>query len=271
MSNIIEIAKQYMYNSLEHIDDNDLAGASVFAQTEDSLLVYKETSGVLNVYWAAQEKDQLITKLRDFIGFLPTPVDGARKVHIAFIPKNFVADLEKLGFQIECEWMDFWIADLASRRIEKENRYIIRPLAENECSRAGEITRMCSGSSRGFRGESDQWVMEWKAADNSEVFAAIEDNRILGVCFVNLYGFDSEKGTVLWLREVAVDPSYQRKGIGRALMNHALQWGIENGARRSFLACDSDNRNAIALYESLGYRCNPDQSEINMELKLRRI
>lgn len=85
------------------------------------------------------------------------------------------------------------------------------------------------------------------------------------MCCVGLYGFESEKGTVLWIREIAVRPQYQKKGIGRLLLEHAILWGQENNAKRSFLACDAENYNAIRLYESFGYRKEDERGQINME------
>ena len=100
------------------------------------------------------------------------------------------------------------------------------------------------------------------------MYAAEHDGNIVGVGYFVLYGFDTEKGTVLWVRELAVDPKYQSKGIGRELILQGIAWGKENGAKRSFLACDAENYNAIKLYESLDYSRSVERGQINMELKL---
>lgn len=49
---------------------------------------------------------------------------------------------------------------------------------------------------------------------------------------------------------------------------HGINWGIENGAKRSFLAVDAENINAIKLYKSLGYKRKDERGQINMELTL---
>ena len=59
-------------------------------------------------------------------------------------------------------------------------------------------------------------------------------------------------------------PSAQGKGIGRELTLAALRWGREHGAGMSFLAVDRENRSAIHLYESIGYRLDEDRGQINL-------
>lgn len=90
------------------------------------------------------------------------------------------------------------------------------------------------------------------------------NSEIVGMCCVSLYGFDSEKGIVLWLREIAVKPNYHSQRIGFNLMAYAINWGKSQGAVRSFLACDAKNDKAIKLYESIGYVRMIGCGQINM-------
>lgn len=55
------------------------------------------------------------------------------------------------------------------------------------------------------------------------------------------------------LRTIAVDPAYHRQGIGRALLDEALQRLAERGARRVFLEVRPSNKPAQNLYDSLGF------------------
>lgn len=142
----------------------------------------------------------------------------------------------------------------------------IRVLNENEIKAASEVTISCTGYSRGFIGQSEDVIREWLDTENSQLFVAEVDENIVGLCFVILYGFDSEKGTILWIRELVVNPNHQSNGIGRQMIVHGINWGVENGAKRSFLACDAENYKAIKLYEKLGYRKKDGRGQINMEL-----
>ena len=52
---------------------------------------------------------------------------------------------------------------------------------------------------------------------------------------------------------IAVDPEWQRRGIGRRMMLHLHEVARARGATRIRLKVYPDNAAAIALYESLGY------------------
>ena len=51
------------------------------------------------------------------------------------------------------------------------------------------------------------------------------------------------------IHTIGVDPDYQRRGIGRAMMDRLLNWaeGVV------FLEVRTDNEAAITLYQSLGF------------------
>jgi ribosomal protein S18 acetylase RimI-like enzyme len=53
---------------------------------------------------------------------------------------------------------------------------------------------------------------------------------------------------------VIVDEGLRGRGLGRALVQSQLHWGVENGATTAFLQVDSRNSTALNLYGSLGYR-----------------
>jgi [ribosomal protein S18]-alanine N-acetyltransferase len=56
------------------------------------------------------------------------------------------------------------------------------------------------------------------------------------------------------VHNLAVEPVQRRRGLGRLLMELALDWGRRRGARRAFLEVRPTNAAAMALYGSLGFR-----------------
>jgi ribosomal protein S18 acetylase RimI-like enzyme len=58
-----------------------------------------------------------------------------------------------------------------------------------------------------------------------------------------------------------VDRPYRGNGIGRALMEHALQHGRERGAVTAWLETSNLNAPGVAVYRKLGFRiCGFDLS-----------
>jgi ribosomal-protein-alanine acetyltransferase len=68
-----------------------------------------------------------------------------------------------------------------------------------------------------------------------------------GFCALHQVGDEAE------LRNLAVEPEYQRKGIGRALMAEAHRRLHDAGVRQVYLEARRSNVAARELYASLGY------------------
>ncbi len=61
-------------------------------------------------------------------------------------------------------------------------------------------------------------------------------------------------GQTVLVDALAVDPAWQRRGIGRALMAGADAWAAENGADVVELNVHEFNGGAVAFYQALGYQ-----------------
>ena len=55
------------------------------------------------------------------------------------------------------------------------------------------------------------------------------------------------------IQNVATDPDQQRRGIGRALVTHALAAAVAAGAGRALLEVRVGNAGAIGLYRAFGF------------------
>jgi ribosomal protein S18 acetylase RimI-like enzyme len=78
-----------------------------------------------------------------------------------------------------------------------------------------------------------------------------EDGQVVGnASLLRVEGFPSR-----WvMANIAVDPAYRRKGIGRALVQSSLELARKRKAREVFLQVLSSNQVAQVLYASLGFR-----------------
>ena len=55
------------------------------------------------------------------------------------------------------------------------------------------------------------------------------------------------------LRNMAVDPSHQHRGVGKALLEEARKRLMEDGAKRVYLEVRPSNKPALGLYYSVGF------------------
>jgi ribosomal protein S18 acetylase RimI-like enzyme len=81
----------------------------------------------------------------------------------------------------------------------------------------------------------------------SSVLGALDEHALVGTAMV---GVDGHRG---WVYYVAVAASHQRRGIGRALLEHAEGWLAEHDAPKAQLMVRDTNAAAAGFYERLGY------------------
>lgn len=104
----------------------------------------------------------------------------------------------------------------------------------------------CAGISRGFTGESEVFLRNWKQgcdtslleihAQSSDILCMYDQEVLYGIALTAVYGKEDQK--TLWLRLIAVDPDLQRRGIGRSLMRQVLAYGVKHQVKKAFLAAD---------------------------------
>ncbi|QOR36475.1 GNAT family N-acetyltransferase [Clostridium sp. 'deep sea'] len=256
---LLNNANNLKYTSLKYIEAKNLLNSRIHIITNDLIILSKHVNEKLQIFWACNKKNDLIKAIKKII-----LNDLSTNVNIEFIPPEFVEQLAEIGFKENSHFLDFWLKNISSIAFATGHNYIIRELGSNELAEASYVTKMCCGLSRGFEGSSFKAIKEWYENVNSKIFVAEINNNIVAVLLTNLYGFNSEKGTVVWIKELAVNPNYQSLGLARNLMYCGLNWGLANNAKRSFLSCDKQNHKAIALYEKLGYTRSSDLGQINM-------
>ena len=94
-------------------------------------------------------------------------------------------------------------------------------------------------------------------AKGGEIFLATLEDVIVG-CVALLKMSDGEYE----LAKMATDENYQRRGIGRALINAAVEWAQGHHATRIYLETNHTLDAALALYRSAGFQNIPPQPSV---------
>ena len=81
---------------------------------------------------------------------------------------------------------------------------------------------------------------------------AIDDGVIVGFVSAVLYVHPDKPAPELWINEVGVATSHQRRGIARRLLQAALEEARAAGCREAWVLTDRSNNAAMRLYESCG-------------------
>ena len=100
------------------------------------------------------------------------------------------------------------------------------------------------------------------------VFVADEDGAIKGYVYAALepLSWKELRGPAGFIHDVAVTEEARRLGVGKKLMQVAMEWLRERRAPRVILWTAASNENAQALFRRLGFR----DTMIEMTLELER-
>ena len=227
-----------------------MAGFESVAENENIILLYGKNDdfGLMQMHYAFNATGCFLRHTEKYNGFMMT-----------FVDDGVAKSLKNQGFEIFGVWRDYFNEDIAAYG-ETEG---FTPLTEDGYGRASEITLACKNQSRGFMGQTPEWIAGWMKNANQKpgeddirdatILTHSEDGKIEGIICLGIYGHESERGATLWIRELAVHPDYQRRGIATKLLRQGLGYGAAHGAKRAFLAADELNTGALNLYERLGF------------------
>ena len=97
------------------------------------------------------------------------------------------------------------------------------------------------------------------ASDDHHLLLAHEDDNPKPVGFVSgVEVTHPDKGTEMFLYELAVDPAQHRRGIGRALVAALAELARERGLYGMWVLTDRGNPAALATYRSAGAGADED-------------
>jgi len=256
-------ATAFAFSSFEYLEYDHVASYHVIADSPDLILLagYNDATGCREAHWAADDPYVLAAAVKG---------QGSPSL-VTFVPENWKALFIAQGFAEYGVMREYWITTLQDPGYPALH---CTTLEEPEYAQAAAVTVSCRWQSREFHGETAEWVAEWMQGRDPDacacgsrdctILACRENGKPVGVVCIAIYGDESPKGSVVWVREIAVIPEYQGRGYGRALLQSALAYGAEHGAKRAFLMADDCNTVATKLYRSLGFVPNMNEAQIDL-------
>ncbi len=97
-----------------------------------------------------------------------------------------------------------------------------------------------------------QAVQEFLGSADHHLAVAIDAGQVVGFASAVQYVHPDKPRPELWVNEVGVSPSHQRRGVGRALMQALLELARKAGCTEAWVLTERDNLPAMRLYQSLG-------------------
>ncbi|SFB83268.1 GNAT family N-acetyltransferase [Streptococcus equinus] len=123
------------------------------------------------------------------------------------------------------------------------------------CNQVGSETDNLSYGSEGMRlsvAEEEKILAKFQNDKMSYFLLAEESGQIVGTC--NCRSFRKKRLSHRAEIGIAVKKAYWNKGIGRKLLTRLINLSRQSGLKILSLEVRTDNKRAIHLYESLGFR-----------------
>lgn len=123
------------------------------------------------------------------------------------------------------------------------------------CNQVGSETDNLSYGSEGMGlsvAEEEKILAKFQNAKTCHFLLAEENGQIVGTC--NCRSFQKKRLSHRAEIGIAVKKAYWNKGIGRKLLTRLIDLSRQSGLKILSLEVRTDNKGAIHLYESLGFR-----------------
>ncbi len=122
-------------------------------------------------------------------------------------------------------------------------RETFRLMAEVFEEGVGELTE---GYVAALIGRADFWAM-----------AALHDDRPIGGITAHVLPMTRSEARELFIYDLAVQPTHQRRGVGRLLVETLCRQAAAAGVPIAFVPADVEDDHAVAFYKALGGQAAP--------------
>ena len=85
-------------------------------------------------------------------------------------------------------------------------------------------------------------------------------NQVIGMVSAQLVISTAQGAPSAWVEDMVVDSAYRGQGIGKQLLQNALNWAKKNGATRAQLLVDIENSEALTYYQHLNWQATQLQA-----------
>jgi aminoglycoside 3-N-acetyltransferase I len=129
----------------------------------------------------------------------------------------------------------------------------LRRLGAGDRELARELFRtMADVFEDGAKPLTDGYLDRLLAREEFWALAALVDNEVVGGLTAHVLPMTRSETLEVFLYDLAVKPEYQRRGIGRRLVQHLLDSAEQAGFETVFVPADNEDEGALEFYRAMG-------------------
>jgi len=131
----------------------------------------------------------------------------------------------------------------------------IREITENDLNALLELYIQLSPTNIGLSDEKKEIIWsEIQKNKNITYLGVFEDNKLISSCFIAIIPNLTNQGkSIGYIENVITDVNYRRKGVGKKLMQKAIEIAQENNCCKIFLESGISRVEAHKFYKSIGF------------------
>ena len=93
---------------------------------------------------------------------------------------------------------------------------------------------------------------EFLADPRHRLVVALANTVVVGFVSAVIYLHPDKPSSELWINEISVAPTYQRQGLGKALLQAMLNEAKQAGCTEAWVLTERENTAAMAMYKATG-------------------
>ncbi|MCR5284033.1 MAG: GNAT family N-acetyltransferase [Treponema sp.] len=133
---------------------------------------------------------------------------------------------------------------------------VLRELNENDLESLIKLYEQLDGANGDFTAEDARkiWKAEIEVNKKIKYFGAVENEKVVSTCYCLIIPNLTRLGSsIAFVENVVTDSEYRGQGLGRKVMEMAIEFARENNCYKVILQSASFRKEAHQFYKNLGF------------------
>ena len=143
-----------------------------------------------------------------------------------------------------------------STNLKTEAKMELRELNENDLESLIKLYEQLDGTNGDFTAEDARkiWKAEIEGNKKIKYFGAVENGKVISTCYCLIIPNLTRLGSsIAFVENVVTDSEYRGQGLGRKVMEMAIEFARENNCYKVILQSGSWRKEAHQFYKNLGF------------------
>ena len=143
-----------------------------------------------------------------------------------------------------------------SSNLKKKIKMVLRELNEKDLESLIKLYEQLDDANGNFTAEDARKIWKTEIEGNKKIkyFGAVENGKVISTCYCLIIPNLTRLGSsIAFVENVVTDSEYRGQGLGRKVMEMAIEFARENNCYKVILQSASFRKEAHQFYKNLGF------------------